>query len=188
MKLAVHRVLACLVVAATLVPCCLAAGNGLDSLGLNALLSGIGNLFQKGDASALGSIKSAESEPVAPADTANTEEPQREDVTSTPTTTAKFDVLDGGSGGLGPLGNDATPGIDATEPLDLPRSVETVVHTQILVVAPDMVKEVVVSESFLVDETGNESAASHHLLTCRFLLISLLPIVFAAAAAAHVSG
>ncbi|KAJ1905658.1 hypothetical protein LPJ81_001806 [Coemansia sp. IMI 209127] len=178
MKLATHRVfVACLTVAA-IVPCCLAAGNGIDNLGLNALLSGIGNLFQKGDnASPENNVNNAASEPVALAETTNTEEPQQEDVV-TPTTSAavaSFDIL----GGLGPLGNDATVGFAATESLDLPRSVETVVRTQILVVAPDRIKEVVFSEPLAEDDYESASAAADPLLACQCLLISFLPIALA---------
>ncbi|KAJ1661889.1 hypothetical protein IW140_006347 [Coemansia sp. RSA 1813] len=176
---------------AAVAPCCLAASDGIDGLGLNVLLSGIGNLFQKGKGDVLESTNHVAAEPVVSAETpetSNTEELQREtgnkDGRITPSSasasasaaTANFDIL----GGLGPLANDATPSSAAVaESFDLPGSVETVVHTQILVVAPDRIKEVVVSEPQLLSELESESAAPYHLLTWQFLLLSLLPMALA---------
>ncbi|KAJ2588412.1 hypothetical protein EV177_009423, partial [Coemansia sp. RSA 1804] len=170
--------------------CCLAATSNGDSLGLGALLGKAGDLFHKDNSDALQSTGSAAPAaaptalpaPEPAADAENTaggidvDDPQRGNAqdssnknkaaaATTPSNsvasasaTAATEMLDG----LGVLGSDsAADSSDMERSLDQPRSVETVVHTQILVVAPDRVQEVVVSELQSFDEMESNSAADH---------------------------
>ncbi|KAJ2518757.1 hypothetical protein GGI11_001664 [Coemansia sp. RSA 2049] len=180
--------------------CCLAATSNGDSLGLGALLGKVGDLFHKDNGDALQSTGSAAPAaaalpaPEPAADAKNTaggidvDDPQRENAqdsnknkdaaATTPSNfvasasaTAATEMLDG----LGVLGSDNTAdSSDMERSLDQPRSVETVVHTQILVVAPDRVQEVVVSELQSFDEMESNSAADH-LFTLPMLLLLLIP-------------